>query len=40
VAALERLSADHLDNLTPHPFYVALHHSHPPVLSRVRALRA
>ena len=40
VTALERLSADHLDNLTPHPFYVALHHSHPPLLSRVRALRA
>ena len=36
--ALQGLSADHLDNLTPHPFYVALHHSHPPLLARVRAL--
>lgn len=40
VAALEKLSADHLDNLTPHPLYVRLHHSHPPLLARVRALRA
>ena len=40
VQALEGLSSDHLDNLTPHPFYVALHHSHPPLLRRVQALRA
>jgi STE24 endopeptidase len=38
-AALARLSADSLANLTPHPLHVALHHSHPPVLARVRALR-
>jgi STE24 endopeptidase len=37
-SALVRLSADALANLTPHPLYVALHHSHPPVLARVRAL--
>lgn len=35
---LRRLSADTLANLTPHPWYVALHHSHPPVVARVRAL--
>jgi STE24 endopeptidase len=40
VSALKRLSLDSLANLTPHPFYVALHHSHPPVLQRVAALRA
>jgi len=37
-AGLKRLSADSLSNLTPHPAYVALHHSHPPVLARIRAL--
>jgi STE24 endopeptidase len=36
---LERLSADSLSNLTPHPLYVALHYSHPPLSERVRALR-
>jgi STE24 endopeptidase len=40
VSALQRLSADNLANLTPHPLYVALHHSHPPLVERVRALRA
>jgi STE24 endopeptidase len=38
--ALKRLSADSLSNLTPHPFYVLLHYSHPPVLRRIEALRA
>ena len=37
---LRRLSADTLSNLTPHPWYVALHYSHPPVVERVRALEA
>jgi STE24 endopeptidase len=40
VSALKRLSADSLSNLTPHPLYVTLHHSHPPLLERIRALRA
>jgi STE24 endopeptidase len=39
VSALKRLSADSLSNLTPHPLYVALHHSHPPLVERIRALR-
>ncbi len=39
IAALKRLSADNLSNLTPHPLYVALNASHPPVLQRIRALR-
>jgi STE24 endopeptidase len=38
--ALARLAADTLENPTPHPLYVALHHSHPPVAERVRALAA
>jgi STE24 endopeptidase len=37
-SALKRLSADSHAHLTPHPFYVALHYSHPPVLARIRAL--
>jgi STE24 endopeptidase len=40
VSALKRLSADSLSNLTPHPLYVKLHHSHPPLVERIRALRA
>ena len=39
VSALKRLSADSLSNLTPHPLQVFLHHSHPPVLQRIAALR-
>ncbi len=38
-AALERLAAEQLSHVTPHPLYVALHYSHPPVVERVRALR-
>jgi len=38
--ALKRLSADALSNLTPHPLYVVLHYSHPPMRERVRALRS
>jgi STE24 endopeptidase len=36
--ALKKLSTDHLSNLTPHPFYVFLNYSHPPLLQRVEAL--
>ena len=36
--ALRKLSADHLSNLTPHPFYVFLNYSHPPLLKRLDAL--
>lgn len=39
VAALKKLSADSLANLTPHPLDVFLRHSHPPVLQRITALR-
>ncbi len=38
--ALKKLSRDNLSNLVPHPLYVCLHASHPPVTDRVRALRA
>jgi len=39
VTALKKLSAKNLSNLTPHPFRVFLDHSHPPVLTRIDALR-
>jgi STE24 endopeptidase len=38
VAALKKLSVDNLTNLMPHPLYVFLNYSHPPVLQRIRAL--
>jgi STE24 endopeptidase len=37
-SGLKGLSAAGLSNLTPHPFYVWLHASHPPVVDRVAAL--
>lgn len=40
VTALKKLSKDNLSNLTPHPFYVWMHYSHPPVLARIDALRS
>jgi len=39
VNALKKLSADRLSNLTPHPFYVFLNYSHPPLLQRVEELK-
>ncbi|MCU0614965.1 MAG: M48 family metallopeptidase [Desulfobacterales bacterium] len=38
VAALKKLSVNNLSNLVPHPFYVFLHYSHPPVLERIKAI--
>lgn len=40
VAALKKLSVDNLSNLFPHPFYVFLNYSHPPVLERIAAIEA
>ncbi len=37
--ALKKLYAGHFANLTPHPFYVVLNDSHPPLLQRIRAIR-
>lgn len=39
ITALKKLSADNLSNLTPHPFYVFMHYSHPPVSKRIVELR-
>lgn len=38
VAALKKMTSDHLSNLTPHPAYVFVNYSHPPLQERVRAL--
>ena len=39
VDALKKLSVHNLSNLMPHPFYVFLNYSHPPVLQRIKALQ-
>lgn len=39
VQALKKLATHNLSNLTPHPFYVRLHYSHPPLPERVTALQ-
>jgi len=38
VEALKKLSVHNLSNLLPHPLYVFLNYSHPPVLQRIRTL--
>jgi STE24 endopeptidase len=38
VAALKKLSVHNLTNLRPHPVYVFLNYSHPPVLQRISEL--
>lgn len=38
--ALQKLSVHNLSNLTPHPFHVFLHYSHPPMLQRLRAIQS
>jgi len=40
ISSLKKLSKNNLSNLTPHPAYVFFHYSHPPLLQRIRALRA
>ena len=38
IAALKKLSVDNLSNLLPHPLYVFLSYSHPPILDRIAAI--
>ncbi len=40
ISSLKKLSRNHLSNLTPHPAYVFVHYSHPPLAERIRNLRA
>jgi STE24 endopeptidase len=37
--ALKKLSVDSLSNLYPHPLYVFVHYSHPPLLKRLARLK-
>lgn len=39
ISALKKLSVNNLSNLYPHPVYVFIHHSHPPVLRRIEAIK-
>lgn len=38
ITALKKLSQNNLSNLTPHPAYVFVNYSHPPLLKRLEAL--
>ena len=39
ISSLKKLSKNNLSNLTPHPAYVFVHYSHPPLLERIKNLR-
>lgn len=40
IEGLKKMSSAHLSNLTPHPAYVFVNYSHPPLLLRVLAMKA
>jgi len=40
ITSLKKLSKNSLSNLTPHPAYVFMHYSHPPLIQRIRNLKA
>jgi STE24 endopeptidase len=40
ITSLKKLSKNNLSNLTPHPAYVFMHYSHPPLIQRIKNLMA
>ncbi len=40
ISSLKKLSKNSLSNLTPHPAYVFMHYSHPPLIQRIKNLLA
>lgn len=40
ITSLKKLSKNSLSNLTPHPAYVFMHYSHPPLIKRIQNLKA
>ena len=40
ITSLKKLSKHNLSNLTPHPAYVFMHYSHPPLIRRIKNLMA
>jgi STE24 endopeptidase len=38
-SAFKKLSVESLSNLNPHPWYVAVHYTHPPILDRLANLK-
>jgi len=38
IEGLKKMSSDQLSNLTPHPAYVFVHYSHPPLKERIHAM--
>ena len=40
VTSLKKLAANNLSNLSPHPFFVALNYSHPPLAKRINYINS
>jgi STE24 endopeptidase len=39
ISGLKKLSSNNLSDLTPHPYYVFFHYSHPTLLQRIKAIK-